>query len=108
MNQLKKMRVDHVGSLLRPQSLIDAFLDCGRGKIGTSALEVQQDEAIREVVGKQEAAGLPVITDGEYRRLNWQVSFSRVDGWDQIASPRCVIRAIQSGSTGIRTGFWPP
>ena len=36
MNQLKKMRVDHVGSLLRPQSLIDAFLDCGRGKIGTN------------------------------------------------------------------------
>jgi 5-methyltetrahydropteroyltriglutamate--homocysteine methyltransferase len=23
-----------------------------------------------------------VVTDGEYRRLNWQVSFSEVEGWD--------------------------
>ena len=51
------MRVDHIGSLLRPQSLIDAFLECGRGEIDSSELEGLQDDAIREVVRKQEAAG---------------------------------------------------
>ena len=39
--------------------------------------------AIRQVVAKQQAIGLPVVSDGEFRRLNWQVSFSVVDGWDQ-------------------------
>jgi 5-methyltetrahydropteroyltriglutamate--homocysteine methyltransferase len=45
-------------------------------------LAPRQDRAVREVVARQESIGLPVITDGEYRRLNWQVSFSEVEGWD--------------------------
>jgi 5-methyltetrahydropteroyltriglutamate--homocysteine methyltransferase len=75
-------RVDHVGSLLRPEELKAAFLRRARGQIDDAALLVAQDEAIRAVVAEQEAHGLPVVTDGEYRRLNWQVSFSRVSGWD--------------------------
>ena len=102
------MRVDHVGSLLRPQSLIDAFLESGRGEIDAPVLEGLQDDAIREVVRKQEAAGLPVITDGEYRRLNWQVSFSRVGGWDQwqnawnafMANPLAVFAGEKPGTRG--------
>jgi 5-methyltetrahydropteroyltriglutamate--homocysteine methyltransferase len=75
-------RVDHVGSLLRPETLKQAFRDHALGKLGAGALRAAQDEAIRAVVAKQEAAGLPVVTDGEFRRLNWQVSFSEVSGWD--------------------------
>ena len=81
-NDLSRIRTDQVGSLLRPQSLIDAFSKFGKGEIDESALEAAQDQAIRELVAQQERAGLEVITDGEYRRLNWQVSFSRVEGWD--------------------------
>jgi 5-methyltetrahydropteroyltriglutamate--homocysteine methyltransferase len=76
------MRVDHVGSLLRPESLKSAFHAFGAGKFTAQALREAQDAAIRQVVAKQEAHGLPVATDGEYRRLNWQVSFSEVEGWD--------------------------
>jgi 5-methyltetrahydropteroyltriglutamate--homocysteine methyltransferase len=76
------MRVDHVGSLLRPQALKDAFRRFALGKLSQDELRAAQDEAIREVVAKQEAIGLPVVTDGEFRRLNWQVSFSEVEGWD--------------------------
>src|SRR5581483_2637718 len=75
-------RTDHVGSLLRPKALIDAFLARGRGEIGDDELRRLEDDAIREVLRKQEAHGLPYVTDGEYRRLNWQVSFSEVSGWD--------------------------
>ena len=35
-----------------------------------------------EIVAEQEKHGLPVVTDGEYRRLNWQVSFRVSRGWD--------------------------
>ena len=102
------MRVDHVGSLLRPKSLIEAFLDCGRGEIDSPVLEGLQDNAIREIVRKQEAAGLPVITDGEYRRLNWQVSFSRIGGWDQwenawnafMANPMAMFAGEKPGTRG--------
>jgi len=75
-------RIDHVGSLLRPEELKAAFLRRARGQIDDAALLAAQDEAIRTVVAEQEARDLPVVTDGEYRRLNWQVSFSRVSGWD--------------------------
>ncbi len=74
--------MDHVGSLLRPESLKQAFRDHALGKLDAAALRAAQDEAIRAVVAKQEAIGLPVVTDGEFRRLNWQVSFSEVSGWD--------------------------
>lgn len=79
---LSTLRVDHVGSLLRPESLKQAFRDHALGKLDAGALRAAQDEAIREVVAREESVGLPVVTDGEFRRLNWQVSFSEVAGWD--------------------------
>ena len=79
---MKAMRVDHVGSLLRPESLKAAFRSHAAGGINLEAMRQTQDCAIHEVVAKQQRHGLPVVTDGEYRRLNWQVSFSEVDGWD--------------------------
>jgi 5-methyltetrahydropteroyltriglutamate--homocysteine methyltransferase len=81
MNDFRQ-RVDHVGSLLRPDALKAAFRDHAMGKLGAEALRAAQDGAIREVVARQERIGLPVVTDGEFRRLNWQVSFSEVSGWD--------------------------
>jgi 5-methyltetrahydropteroyltriglutamate--homocysteine methyltransferase len=79
---LRNLRVDQVGSLLRPHDLIEAFVSRGRDKIDDHSLQSLQDKAIEAVVSKQEALGLPIVSDGEYRRLNWQVSFSRVAGWD--------------------------
>jgi len=75
-------RVDHVGSLLRPAYLKDAFQRFARRELSQEDLITVQDRAIADVVHRQESLGLPVITDGEYRRLNWQVSFSEVEGWD--------------------------
>ncbi len=82
---LSRMRVDHVGSLLRPEDLKQMFRRYAEEKASGEELRRAQDEAIRDVVAKQEAHGLPVVTDGEYRRLNWQVSFSEVEGWDLSA-----------------------
>ena len=36
---LLALRVDQVGSLLRPRSLIDAFLACAKGALGRDALD---------------------------------------------------------------------
>jgi 5-methyltetrahydropteroyltriglutamate--homocysteine methyltransferase len=57
--------------LLRPQWLKDAFDQQGAGKLSDEQLRETQDRAVREVIAKQEAAGLPVVTDGEYRRVSF-------------------------------------
>src|SRR3954462_8482503 len=65
------VRVDHVGSLLRPESLKAAFMRYATNQMSREDLNAAQDAASREIIAKQEAHGLPVVTDGEYRRLNW-------------------------------------
>lgn len=73
---LAKIRVDQVGSLLRPQNLRDVYGRHGLRQASDDELRQAQDEAIRDVIAKQEAHGLPVLTDGEFRRLNFQDSFA--------------------------------
>jgi 5-methyltetrahydropteroyltriglutamate--homocysteine methyltransferase len=79
---LVRARVDHVGSLLRPESLKAAFRAHAEGSAAPAVLRAAQDASIRDVIATQERHGLPAVTDGEFRRLNWQVSFSEVEGWD--------------------------
>jgi 5-methyltetrahydropteroyltriglutamate--homocysteine methyltransferase len=69
--ELASLRLDHVGSLLRPQWLRDAFDRHAAGELTDDQLREAQDRAVREVIAKQEAAGLPVVTDGEYRRVSF-------------------------------------
>lgn len=80
---LARMRVDIVGSFLRPAPLRQAYLHRAAGSIDDAALAAAQDEAIREVVGEQERRGMPVVTDGEYRRSHFMESFADVAGMDR-------------------------
>ncbi|MBX6767484.1 MAG: 5-methyltetrahydropteroyltriglutamate--homocysteine S-methyltransferase, partial [Actinomadura rubrobrunea] len=68
-------RADHVGSLLRPQRLLQARDDFAAGRIKAEDLRQVEDEAIREVVQAQKAAGLRTATDGEFRRTAWHMDF---------------------------------
>ena len=75
-NDLNRIRIDHIGSLVRPAKLKDVFARYDRGQVAREELAKSQDEAIGDVIRKQEAHGLPVVTDGEFRRHNFQESFS--------------------------------
>jgi 5-methyltetrahydropteroyltriglutamate--homocysteine methyltransferase len=75
-NELAQLRVDQVGSLLRPEALKDAYERHQQGQLSDSELRAAQDDAIREVIARQEALGYSILTDGEYRRLNFQDSFA--------------------------------
>jgi 5-methyltetrahydropteroyltriglutamate--homocysteine methyltransferase len=68
-------RADQVGSLLRPQSLKDAYARHGNGEFSDAELALVQDDSVKELIATQEALGLSILTDGEYRRLNFQDSF---------------------------------
>jgi len=68
-------RADHVGSLLRPAALLRARDDFAAGAIDDVELRGIEDEAIRDVVRKQEEVGLQSATDGEFRRASWHMDF---------------------------------
>jgi len=71
-------RADHIGSLLRPRKLRDAFRAHAEKKIGERELAAAQDEAIRDVIRLQEDCGLQVVTDGEFRRISYWEKFVRL------------------------------
>jgi len=71
-------RADHIGSLLRPRTLRDAFRQHAAGKMNDSAFRAAQDVAIREVLTLQEECGLQVVTDGEFRRISYWEKFVRL------------------------------
>ena len=86
-SNLLRLRVDQVGSLAAPLALRDAFDRFTRGETDEEELRKQQDKAIRDSVRKQEAIGLPILTDGEFRRRNFQESFANaVTGYDVPAN----------------------
>jgi 5-methyltetrahydropteroyltriglutamate--homocysteine methyltransferase len=68
-------RADHVGSLLRPQRLLDARARAAAGEIDAAELRGIEDEAIADVVRLQEDVGLRTATDGEFRRATWHMDF---------------------------------
>ena len=86
IKKLANIRTDVVGSLLRPNHLKQAHAEREQKKIDDDDLRRMEDEAIRKAVRLQEEAGLDVITDGEFRRLNFQDSFAAsVSGFDARA-----------------------
>lgn len=68
-------RADHVGSLLRPGSLKQAFKQRAQQTINEAQFQTIQDAAIRDVVKLQVAAGMPVVNDGEFRRGSYWSRF---------------------------------
>ena len=66
-------RADHIGSLLRPKKLREAFRN-----LSGDELRAVQDECIREVVKLQKDCGLEVVTDGEFRRISYWEKFVRL------------------------------
>jgi methionine synthase II (cobalamin-independent) len=79
-------RADHVGSLLRPPELLEARRAHAAGELDAPAFKAIEDRAIRDVIALQEAAGCPVVTDGELRRESFQseltASVEGVEGVD--------------------------
>jgi 5-methyltetrahydropteroyltriglutamate--homocysteine methyltransferase len=83
MKELVNIRNDVVGSLLRPPDLKRARAESDEGKLSLEELRQTEDREIRRAVHFQEELGLVVVTDGEYRRLNFQDSFGEsVSGYD--------------------------
>ena len=71
-------RADHIGSLLRPQALRQAFRAHAAKQMTDVDFRSAQDAAIRDVIKLQEECGLQVVTDGEFRRISYWEKFVRL------------------------------
>ncbi len=79
------VHTDVVGSLLRPPELLKAREDLAAGSISMVEFKRIEDKAVDEAIALQEAAGLPVVTDGEMRRISFQSQMvEAVDGFGPV------------------------
>ncbi len=94
MTEGPPFRADHVGSLLRPDALMEAVRARRAGEIDEAGLRAAQDAAIRNAVAFQESLGLRSATDGEFRRRGWSAGFiDAVEGF-----------GLREGAIGFRDG----
>jgi len=77
-----------VGSLLRPQFLVDARRQLESGEIDPARFKELEDRTVDEAVALQTGAGIDVITDGEQRRyaffghlVDAMAGFDKLGGW---------------------------
>ena len=70
-----------VGSLPRPSTLQAAYADYDAGKISREDLEAEQEAAVRDSITRMEAAGSPIVSDGE----QWWSSFATYPVTDTLA-----------------------
>ena len=103
MPECDTIRTDVMGSLLRPAELRAGRVASENGEIDAGSFRKIEDEAIVAAVRLQETSGLDVVTDGEYRRLNFQDSFGlSVEGFDAAASKLAVYEQRVAGAEPLR------
>jgi methionine synthase II (cobalamin-independent) len=109
VTDLRRIRVDQVGSLCSPLSLQAVFSRYKRGEATSVELMAAQDNAISAIVAGQSSRGLPVVTDGELRRRNFQESFGlSVTGFEQATEDKSMERVSTAPLTRAEQDFSAP
>jgi 5-methyltetrahydropteroyltriglutamate--homocysteine methyltransferase len=107
--RLDVLRVDHTGGFRKPDQLRDAYARYAEGRATDDEVRRIQDESIRALITKEEAHNLPVLSDGEYRRRQFQESFGEaVSGFSALPGSVFVgtsneiapTRRVESGPSG--------
>jgi 5-methyltetrahydropteroyltriglutamate--homocysteine methyltransferase len=75
---IPRFRADHIGSLLRPKRLTEAYRAFRSGGIAAYEFDPVRDQAIRDAVALQEQLGFQVVSDGEFRRASY---------WSHLVGP---------------------
>ena len=98
-------RADHVGSFLRPRSVIEARTHRAADNIDYEQLRAIEDEAIAGLIKWEESLGLQAITDGEFRRHFFHTDFLlQLAGVEETGG----IRKAFKNDKGVDVHFAPP
>jgi 5-methyltetrahydropteroyltriglutamate--homocysteine methyltransferase len=98
-------RADVVGSLLRPDYLLDARRSLREGSITIAEMRQVEDRAVRESIALQEAAGVDVVTDGEMRRTSWIASIPLVGEDPSFQPPVAGYSFVEGAGQGWIRGW---
>ena len=93
---LDHLRVDIVGSFLRPPALKHAATAFAAGADNAAELRALEDAAIAELIAREEQHGLPIVSDGEFRRRQFMESFAEVAGmepWREALKRQAAVKA---------------
>lgn len=79
----------HTGSLPRPQQLVELMFEKEEGRaVDAKRLADAVRDSVREVVGRQLAAGIDVVSDGEMSKLSYATYvIERLSGFGGRSSP---------------------
>jgi 5-methyltetrahydropteroyltriglutamate--homocysteine methyltransferase len=97
-------RADQVGSFLRPPELKEARDRFARGETSADDLRAAEDAAILKVLDLQRQSGIPIFSDGEYRRSGWSGGF--VESVNGYIPGEPAVRPRFQGGAGVATA--PP
>lgn len=80
----------HVGSMPRPQYVVDQLFAQDRGEnYDPDAFDAVMTRAVREVVAKQTAAGVDIVSDGEMSKISYATYIRhRLTGFEIADAPR--------------------
>ena len=93
VHDLRRLRVDNLGSMLRPPALLELVQAHNDGGATDDQLRDAQDRAIANPVAEQERHALPIIVDGEFRRAQFMESFAPVAGFEEWGRQHARARA---------------
>jgi 5-methyltetrahydropteroyltriglutamate--homocysteine methyltransferase len=93
------IRSDVVGSLLRPDALVQAREAVEAGTLAPAAFKRVEDQAVDDAIALQEGAGLDVVTDGELRRYAFFGHLiDALDGFDKLGGWAIPFRDAEGGA----------
>jgi 5-methyltetrahydropteroyltriglutamate--homocysteine methyltransferase len=99
---LDQLRVDIVGSFLRPPALKHAATAFASGADNAAELRGLEDAAIAALIAQEERHGLPIVSDGEFRRRQFMESFAEVAGmepWREVLKRQAATKAPESAAS---------
>ncbi|KAF4343498.1 methionine synthase vitamin-b12 independent [Fusarium beomiforme] len=85
---LKPFRAEHMGSLLRPQALLDVREQIREKGLSpeNAGLDAVENEAVKDVVKMQQNLGFKAVTSGEFTRTRfWGLMWDEFDGTIQLS-----------------------
>lgn len=81
-------RAEHIGSLLRPDYLLEARRNFDTKKLAYEQLRELEDKAVEEAICMQREVGIKSLTDGEYRRhMFYDGFFEHLEGFEEVYNP---------------------
>src|SRR3954454_18727930 len=96
-----KYRADHVGSLLRPPELLEARAANAEGKLSAEQLREIEDASVLRALERQKQAGMPIFTEGEYRRSGWSTAIrSSIEGLVPVETATTPLLGTWQGPSG--------